>query len=318
LCFIHEALDFWKRQPYNVSEVKEKRFSLKLLSNVRLILLCAQTFMTIHSERIEKMKKIVSAVLTVLLVAVVFTGCAAQKNNTLKVGMELAYPPFETKDIRGNPSGISVDLAKALGEYLGRPVEIENTAWDGLIPSLQTGKVDVVISSMTITDDRKKIVDFSDPYAHSYLALLVNKNLNITKAAELNKKGIIVDVKKGTTGNIYANNNLTNAAVNALTSENACVTEVIQGKANAFIYDQLTIYRESQSNKDTTRAIMIPFQSSENWGMAVKKGNTELLTKINVFIAKYKSDGGFDKLTQKYLANEKKTFDKLGFPWFFD
>lgn len=133
-----------------------------------------------------------------------------------------------------------IDLAKDLGSYLKRPVKIENIAWDGLIPSLETGKVDAVISSMTITEDRKKTVDFSDPYAHSYLALLVNKNSSVSSSADLNKKGIVVDVKKGTTGNVYADKNLTNATVNALTSENACVTEVVQGKADAFIYDHLT------------------------------------------------------------------------------
>ena len=79
------------------------------------------------------------------------------------VAMELAYPPFETKDDAGNPIGVSVDLAKAFGESIGREVVIENIAWDGLIPALQTGKVDMIISSMTITADRKEVVDFSDP-----------------------------------------------------------------------------------------------------------------------------------------------------------
>jgi len=237
---------------------------------------------------------------------------------TLTVGMELAYPPFETKDAAGNPSGISVDLAKALGEYLNRPVTIENINWDGLIPSLQTGKVDVVISSMTITAERSEVVDFSDPYAHSYLALLVNSNSNINGVEDLDQESKVVDVKKGTTGYVYATKYLTRAKVNALSSENACVTEVTQAKADAFIYDQLTIYRQNQTNKETTKAILIPFQDSENWGMAVNKGNTELLGKINEFIAQYKAEGGFGKLTEKYLSEEKKTFDSLGFSWFFD
>ncbi|HEY5563769.1 MAG TPA: transporter substrate-binding domain-containing protein [Clostridiaceae bacterium] len=269
------------------------------------------------------MKKILKIVimsgLLLLMITALFTSCkVSNTNKTLIVGMELAYPPFETKDTNGNPSGISTDLAKDLAKYLGEPVKIENIAWTGLIPSLQTGKVDAVISSMTITDERKKTVDFSDPYAHSYLALLVNKKSVVTTSADLNKKGIVVDVKIGTTANTYAEKNLTNATVNVLASENACVTEVVQGKADVFIYDQLTIYRQNQSNLDSTKAIMIPIQDKENWGIAVKKGNSELLNKINSFIAKYKSDGGFEKLTQKYLPQEKKIFDSLGFPWFFD
>ncbi|MDD3307710.1 MAG: transporter substrate-binding domain-containing protein [Acetobacterium sp.] len=242
----------------------------------------------------------------------------ANAEKPLIVGMELAYPPFETKDDQGNPSGVSVDLAEALGEYLGRPVQIENTNWDGLIPSLQTGKVDVVISSMTITDERKEVVDFSIPYAHSYLGLLVNNNASINQAEDLNQPGKIIAVKKGTTGNIYATKNLSNATVNALSSENACVTEVTQGKADAFIYDQLTIYRQNQANPDTTKAVLIPFQDSESWGMAVNKGNEELLTELDSFVATFKAQDGFAELTDKYLKEEKQTFDALGFPWFFD
>jgi polar amino acid transport system substrate-binding protein len=171
---------------------------------------------------------------------------------------------------------------------------------------------------MTITDERGKVVDFSIPYAHSYLALLVSKDSDVSSAEELNQKGKVVAVKKGTTGYIYANANLTSATINSFTSENTCVTEVVQGKADAFIYDQLTIYRQNQKNIDGTKAIMIPFQDSENWGMAVKKDNVELLKNINDFIETYKENGGFDKLTNKYLADVKQIFDNLGFPWFFD
>ncbi|MCK5848148.1 MAG: transporter substrate-binding domain-containing protein [Caldisericia bacterium] len=264
------------------------------------------------------MKKSVSLLLAITLCLFSVYGCSKKDNNKLVVGMELAYPPFETKDEAGAPSGISVDLAYALGEYVSKEVVIENTNWDGLIPSLQTGKLDVVISSMTITEDRGKVVDFSIPYSHSYLALLINKDSGVTSIDDLNQEGRVIAVKKGTTGYIFANKYLTNAQVNSFTSENACVTEVKQGKADAFIYDQLTIYRQSQENLDTTVALLIPFQEGENWGMAVKKGNTELLGRINQFISVYREQGGFDKLTEKHLSEEKQTFDSLGFPWFFD
>lgn len=270
------------------------------------------------------MKKLLILILVLTLAGAMFTGCTSKINDTnsenkpLVVGMELAYPPFETKDVGGNPSGVSIDLANALGEYLGRPVKIENINWDGLIPSLQTGKVDVILSSMTITDERSKVVDFSEPYAHSFLALLVNNNSDINKIEDLNQEGKVIDVKKGTTGYIYATKYLTKAMINALSSENACVMEVTQGKADAFIYDQLTIYRQNQANMETTKAILIPFQDSESWGMAVNKGNVELLNQINDFIKEYKAKDGFNDLTNKYLKAEKQTFDTLGFQWFFD
>ncbi|OJF77501.1 MAG: amino acid ABC transporter substrate-binding protein [Treponema sp. CETP13] len=246
------------------------------------------------------------------------TSMQMEAQDPLVVAMELAYPPFETKDSAGAPSGISVDFAKAFGESIGRKVTILNTQWDGLIPSLQTGKVDMIVSSMTITEDRSKVVDFSTPYANSLLGILVNKNSGITKAEDLNQKGIKIAVKTGSTGFIYAKREMTNATIIALADESACVTEVAQGKADAFFYDQLTIYRNWQANKDTTAAVFVPFQDKEMWGVAVKKGNTELLNQINAFIPKFTQEGGFDTLSQKYLAEEKKAFDELGFKWFFD
>ncbi len=269
------------------------------------------------------MKKIISVLLISVMFTGVFTGCGVEKNesaegNPLTVAMELAYPPFEMKDEQGNPTGISVDFAKAFGEYIGREVKFENTAWDGLIPSLQTGKVDMVVSSMTITDERSETVDFSKPYANSLLAVLANKGSEITTIDDLNQKGKKVAVKTGSTGHIYAQNNLTNAEILAFADESACVTEVAQGKADGFIYDQLTIYRNWQENEDTTSAIFIPFQEAEKWGAAVAKGNTELLSQLNEFIDKFYEDGGFDRLTEKYLSKEKAKFDELGFQWFFD
>ncbi len=268
------------------------------------------------------MKKLLLALLG--LVLILSTGCSQEKEEKtsqlkpLVIGMELAYPPFETKDDQGNPSGVSVDLANALGEFLNRPVKIENTNWDGLIPSLQTGKIDIIISSMTITDEREEVVDFSIPYSRSYLALLVNKDSTIESFEDLNDEDHVIGVKKGTIGSIYAKKHLPKASINAFTSENAGVTEVLQGKADAFIYDQLTVYRQHQAHLDTSKLIQIPAQDSEDWAMVVKKGNQDLLKQINEFITSFKQEGGFDLLTEQHLATEKQIFDELGFPWFFD
>lgn len=240
------------------------------------------------------------------------------ENEPLIVAMELAYPPFETKDVNGDPSGISVDFAKALGKSLGREVKIVNTAWEGLIPSLQTGKADMIISSMTITEARGEVVDFSVPYANSLLGILVNKDSMIESVEDLDSKGNTIAVKAGSTGFIYAKSNMNNAQIITLADESACVTEVSQGKADAFFYDQLTIYRNWQKHLDTTRAIFIPFQDTEKWGVAVKKNNVELLNKINDFIPEFTKNGGFDELSEKYLKEEKKAFEELGFKWFFD
>lgn len=237
---------------------------------------------------------------------------------TLRVAMELAYPPFETKDDAGNPSGLSVDFMRDFGEAYSYDVQVENTAWDGLIPSLQSDKADCVISSMTITDERKQSVDFSEPYAMAQLAILANAESGVASIDDLNQAGKKVAVKTGSTGDVYATKNLPNAEIVRLADESACVTEVVQGKADGFLYDQLTIYRNHAANPETTQAVYIPFQDAESWGIAVAKGNDELLSQLNEFIAQSKNNGEFDRLTEKYLAKEKEAFDEYGFKWFFD
>ena len=125
-------------------------------------------------------------------------------------------------------------------------------------------------------------------------------------------------MKTGSTGDVYATKNLPNAEIVRLADESACVTEVVQGKADGFLYDQLTIYRNQAANPDTTTAVYIPFQDAESWGIAVKQGDAELLSQLNEFIAQSKEDGEFDRLTEKYLSEEKKAFDEYNFRWFFD
>ena len=174
------------------------------------------------------MLKLISALLVTLSLTI--TNLVAV-DKPLVVGMELQYPPFEMSDKQGKPSGVSVDLAYALGKYLNREVVIENIAWDGLIPSLKTKKVDLIISSMTITKQRAKTIDFSVPYAQSNLAILTNPSSGVKSIMDLNQKGKTIAVKKGTTGHIYAGKYLTNANLLVFDKENAAVLEVIQKKS---------------------------------------------------------------------------------------
>jgi len=266
------------------------------------------------------MKKIFLIMFTSLLI-LVMSGCNENDQNknkkVLKVGMELAYPPFEMSEKDGTPSGVSVDFAKALGAALGKEVIIENIAWDGLIPSLKTGKVDLIISSMTITEERKKTIDFSVPYAQSSLAILANKNSGVKSIKDLNIAGKTVAVKKGSTGHLYAKDYLQNATVLVFDKEAACVLEVVQGKADGFMYDQLTIYKNYVKNIDTTVPLLESFQEdNEYWGVAMKK-DSPLKKDVDTFIKQAKEDGTFENFANKYLSDAKKTFDELGIAFFF-
>ncbi len=239
-------------------------------------------------------------------------------SDPLKIGMELAYPPFEMSDKDGKPAGVSVDLAHALGKYLNREVVIKNIAWTGLIPSLKTKKIDLIISSMGINKKREKVVAFSIPYANSSLAILTFKDSGITNIKDLDKKGKKVAVKQGTVGHTYVAKHLKNATILPFDKENAAVLEVIQKKADGFLYDQLTIYKNWSKHKDTTTPLLKRFQEEPDyWGMALRKDDKKLKTQVDAFIKKAKSDGTFDKMADKYLKDAKETFKKLDIPFFF-
>jgi len=240
---------------------------------------------------------------------------AAEKAKPLIVGMELAYPPFEMTDPSGKPTGVSVDIATDLAKSLNRPVVIQNISFDGLIPALKTGKVDLVISSMTATAERAKSIDFSDPYISTGLCLLLKKDSTAQGIADLDRPGVRVAVKKGTTGHLYATGNLKKAEILVLDKESAAVLEVSQGKADAFIYDQMSIYQNWQRNQATTRAILEPFQK-EAWAVGIRQGNDELKAKVNAFIKDYRAKGGFEQLGDRYLKEMKDEFKRLGSAFF--
>jgi polar amino acid transport system substrate-binding protein len=234
----------------------------------------------------------------------------------LVVGMELNYPPFEMTDTAGNPTGVGVDLAKALGVYLHRPISIENMPFEGLIPALKTGRIDLIISSMTATDERRLSIDFSDPYLSTGLSILVKKNSPIQNVADINQPGIIAAVKTGTTAADYARDHLPKATILTFQQDSACALEVVQGKADAFLYDQMSIYQFAKKFPDTTRAILAPFQK-ESWAMGIRKGNVALETQVNAFLRDFKAHKGFDALGDKYLKADKEAFRQMGFPFYF-
>lgn len=234
----------------------------------------------------------------------------------LIVGMEMSFPPFEMLDSSGQPAGVSVDLAKALGQYLNRPIQFQNIPFDGLIPSLKTGKIDVIISSLTKTADREKSIDFSDPYLKMGLAILANKNGDIQSINDVDKPGHQVAVKKGTTADIYAFQHFKKAKILVFNDESACAIEVGQGKADCFIYDQISVFQNWKRHEDRTRAILQPFEREE-WAMGIRKGNDDLRKQINDFIAHFQATGGFEQLGTKYLSENKKAFEDFGIPFYF-
>jgi polar amino acid transport system substrate-binding protein len=244
--------------------------------------------------------------------------CGCSKGpQKLVIGTDATYPPFEFKDESGQFSGVSIDIGTALAQHLGRPVEFKNIAFDGLIPALQTGSIDVIISSMTANELRRQTLDFSDPYANTCICLLVPKNSPIKSAEELKQGKRRIVTKIATTGEQWARANLPNAEIVALDSDPSCVMEVSRASADAWVYDQISVMGYAERNPDTTRAELKPL-SVENWAIALRKGQPELQQQINAFLKSYRAAGAFDKLADKYLAKQRDQMKAAGIPFMFD
>jgi polar amino acid transport system substrate-binding protein len=234
----------------------------------------------------------------------------------LRVGMELSYPPFEMTDPQGRPTGVSVSLAKALAEHLGRELVVENIAFDGLIPALKTGKIDCIISSMTATPERAKSIAFSEPYLTTGLALLVSTKSSVRTADDLDQPTRTIAVKKGTTGHQFAAKAITKARLLVLDKESAAVMEVAQGKADAFIYDSLSVYQNHKRHPDTTRPVLEPFRE-ETWAIGLRPGEADFKRQVDGFLRAFRERGGFERLGDEFLPEEKRYFRDHRIPFYF-
>lgn len=251
--------------------------------------------------------------------AFLLAGCgkvSAPGDKPLVVGMDLSYPPFETIGPDGRPSGVSVDLAKALGDYLHRPVRIENIPFTGLIPSLLTGKIDLIISSMTDTPERRKTIAFSDPYLTIGLAVLAGKKSGLSGVAHLDRPERTLAVRQGTTAQVWAADHLKSAKVLVLDKESSAVLEVVQGKADGFLYDQMSVWKYQKEHPSETVALLQPVQS-ESWAIGIRPGDAELRTQVNAFLKTFRDSGGFGRLGDRYLKDQKEAFAKAGIPFYF-
>ncbi|OON95628.1 MAG: hypothetical protein ATN36_07945 [Epulopiscium sp. Nele67-Bin005] len=234
----------------------------------------------------------------------------------LVVGMELKFPPFETIDTSGNPMGVSVELAQALGEKLGVDIEIQGLDWAALIPSLQSKNIDLIISSMSINEERLQAIDFSDEYAKSDIALMVNNNVDISHYSELDQEGFTVAVKQGTIGDLWASANLQNADIKYFSETGAGFLDVNQGLSTAFIYDPLSLIEASQ-NLSNVKLLLDPLPGTQGWGIGMRKGETELLTRVNKALQEVKDDGFFDDMREKYLKEDVEKYESYGLDYFF-
>jgi polar amino acid transport system substrate-binding protein len=255
---------------------------------------------TILKMRGKKMKKIM--LLLFILSSVILLNACQRDEGVLRVGMDLQYPPFETVSTSNDPEGISVDIAYAFGEYLGREVEIVNTDFGSIIPSIKSGEIDIAIASMSITEEREKSVDFTNPYFYFKIISLVNQDF--ATANSLTEDSTIEDLLAIETTRytgIASQVSTTipqsyDKEVTQVTDLGTGVESVAQGTADVLLMSANPVVDGHKANASTTMVLWDSFVSSPI-GMAVKEGNTELLEQANAFIATFNDEGGlYDQL----------------------
>ena len=242
---------------------------------------------------------------------------AADAEFTITVGTNAEFPPFEYINDDGEPDGFDMAVIKAIGEAEGFDVKITNMEFKSLIASLSTGSLDAVIAGMTVTEERQQSVDFSDSYYTATQCIVIPKDSEITSLADLNGKKIAV--QEGTTGDILCtpgedNDVITdeNTEVKRFKKGTDAVVALNNGGVDAVVIDKNPAQNFVANNADTLKLIEDD-TSTEEYAIAVGKGNTELLDKINSGLAAIKENGTFDELVAEYIeGNTVSTEDADG------
>ncbi len=248
------------------------------------------------------MKKILYIVLLVFTVGVL-TACQSD-DDILRVGMDLTFPPFETIDDSGKPTGISVTLAEEFGKFLGKEVRIVDLPFETLITELNSGTVDVIIGSMSITEERAKSVNFSDPYFNFPLVSLVNKTFYDTNNIESKEDILALEGVKFVGPKTFAPLEIArelanNPIIREVNDVNAAVLEVVSGTSDVFLMSISNAAGHHLANPNTTEILLDPLALSPI-GMAFKKGNDDLVEQANTFIAGLETNGIYDILRELY------------------
>ena len=219
------------------------------------------------------------------------------------VGTDAAYAPFESQNEKGEIVGFDIEVVQAIAKKAGFEVKFVNTPWEGIFNALAQGDRDMVASAVTITEERKGTMDFSDPYFDAQQLIAVKENSKVTKFADLKK--LKVGVQTGTTGDEAVTKLLgkTNTNIKRFESTPLALKELEAGGVDAVVADNGVVIHYVANNpggkfKTVSDKEFVP----EQYGIAIKKGNTELLQKVNQGLAAIKADGTYDQIFTKYFG----------------
>ena len=222
------------------------------------------------------------------------------------VGTDAAYAPFEFQNEKGEIVGFSVDLLNAVAEKGGFQVKFVNTPWEGIFNSLGQGDRDLLISSITITDERKQTMDFSNPYFDAIQLIAVKANSKVAKFDDLKK--LKIGVQTGTTGDevVTKLQGKTSTNIKRFESTPLALKELEAGGVDAVVADNGVVIHYVANNPDSKFKTVADTKSfaPEQYGIAVKKGNAELLALVNKGVDAIKADGTYNAIFKKTFGTE--------------
>ena len=227
------------------------------------------------------------------------------KRGELRVGFEAGYLPFEMADKKGRFIGFDMDMAKEMAKAMGVKFVPVNTAWDGIIPALITKKFDIIISGMTVTQERNLKINFADPYIIVGQTILLNKRLagKVKSYKDLNNSKYTVCSKLGTTGEQAVKRMIPKAKYKSFETESEAALEVLNGKADATVYD-LPFCATFMAQQGAGKVIFLdkPF-TFEPLAWAIRKGDPDFMNWLNNFMRQVKNDGRYDKIYNKWIKS---------------
>jgi polar amino acid transport system substrate-binding protein len=227
------------------------------------------------------------------------------RTGELRVGFEAGYMPFEMTDKRGNFVGFDIDMAKEMAKAMGVKFVPVNTAWDGIIPSLLTDKFDIIMSGMTVTQERNLKINFADPYIVVGQTVLLDKKheATVTSWRDLNDPKYTVTSKLGTTGEQAVKRLMPRAQYKSFETETEAALEVVNGKADAFVYDlPFCVVFNAQQSADRLVFLDEPF-TFEPLAWGIRKGDPDFMNWLNNFLRQVKNDGRYDRMYEKWIKS---------------
>lgn len=257
----------------------------------------------------KNLKKIAAIILSAALV-VALAACGSSKDSdsdkssgkaeTLTMGTNASFPPYEYVDDNGKIVGIDAEIAQAIADKLGMKLEIKDMEFESLVPAVKAKSIDLALAGMTVNEERKQSVNFSDSYSTGVQVVIVKENSEIKTVDDL--KGKKIGVQAGTTGDTYCTDDFGEENVKQFSNGSLAVAALANGQVDCVVIDNEPAKNYVAANSGLK--ILDTEYVTEDYAIAISKDNDELLKKVNNALKELKDDGTVDKIIGKYIKAE--------------